>query len=285
MIRLDAALAAEFLDESGKPKTRGAVVANTSLAQTLSDIRLQGADGFYKGAAAARISAWSAQQGGMISAGDMAAMVSIRGAAAAHNVGGLTAYLPGPRTGAGAFTSTMLANLSGIQPGTAGSSAAIGQALTRTLSGFGVGALPRDLGSTGFAAVDQYGEAASCAVTLNGPFGSGRTAADTGVTLAASPAGPTGLASAFLTPLIATDGSGSVVLAATGSGGPNGTAAAAYALLTAAGGRPLGSPGDLLSTGMAPFDTVNVISCSGEACVALSDPGGHGLGAMADAGL
>ena len=46
-------------------------------------------------------------------------------------------------------------------------------------------ALPRDLGSTGFAAVDANGQAASCAVTMNGPFGD--SAGNTGVQLGPSP--------------------------------------------------------------------------------------------------
>jgi gamma-glutamyltranspeptidase/glutathione hydrolase len=154
-------------------------------------------------------------------------------------------------------------------------------AARQALAGFGVGALPRDLGSTGFAAVDSNGQAASCAVTMNGPFGSGRTATGTGVVLAQTPSSTAGLASAFLTPVIAVSG-GQVALAGAGAGGPNGTAAALYAVLEAAGGRELGKRGDLRGTGAAPFDTVNMISCEGPVCVALTDPGAHGLGASAE---
>ena len=46
----------------------------------------------------------------------------------------------------------------------------------------------------------------------------------------------------------------------------------------AAAGQQLGRPGDLRSTGAAPIVTVNMISCQ-NVCVALPDPGGHGLGA------
>src|SRR5258708_4992747 len=139
---------------------------------------------------------------------------------------------------------------------------------------------PGDLGSTGFAAVDAGGAAAACAVTLNGPFGSARMATGTGVVLGATPSGPAGLASAFLTPVIATSG-GAVGLAGAGAGGPRGTAAALQAVLDAAGGRRLGKRGDLRGTGAAPYDMVNMISCGGDACVALTDPGAHGLGAAA----
>jgi gamma-glutamyltranspeptidase/glutathione hydrolase len=90
-----------------------------------------------------------------------------------------------------------------------------------------------------------------------------------------------GLASAFLTPVIAT-GNRAVALAGVGAGGPNGTAAAITAVLEAAGGRQLGKRGDLRGTGAAPYDIVNMISCSEQACVALADPGAHGAGAVAD---
>jgi gamma-glutamyltranspeptidase/glutathione hydrolase len=158
---------------------------------------------------------------------------------------------------------------------------AISTAVGQSLGAFGVNSVPGDLGSTGFAAVDASGEAASCAVTLNAPFGSGRTAAGTGVVLGATPSGQGGVASAFLTPVIASSGDG-VGLAGIGAGGPNGTAAALYAVLEAAAGRELGQRGDLHGTGRAPFDTVNMISCSPQSCVALTDPGARGMGVTAE---
>ena len=72
-------------------------------------------------------------------------------------------------------------------------------------------------------------------------------------------------------------------LAIAGAGGPNGTAAAVYAVQQAASGRRLGRRGDLRGTGNAPFDTVNMASCDATPVSALSDPGAHGLGAVAEA--
>jgi gamma-glutamyltranspeptidase/glutathione hydrolase len=277
VVRLDAGLAAEFLDPSGQPHPQGTEVRNPALGRTLSLVRRQGADGFYAGVTAARIMGYAASQGGLITTADMAAVGSQSGAARARSMGGFTAWLPGARTGAGAFAGAMLDNLSRAR-----GEAATVAAIRRTVAGFGVTALPRDMGSTGFAAVDSAGQAASCAVTLNGPFGSGRTAGDTGVQLAASPAsGAAGLAGAFLTPVLAANSDG-VALAGVGSGGPNGTAAAEVALLQVAAGRALGKRGDLRGTGAAPFDTVNMISCGTDACVALTDPGAHGAGAVAE---
>ena len=273
-VRLDASLAAEFLDESGQPRAAGTEVKNVALSQTLGSIRIGGADGFYKGLVAARIESWSAAQGGAVDLNELAAVKSTSGAARSRGAGSFTTWLPGPRTGAGVFTASLMDNLS--RSGARDVAGAVRQSLTS----FGVTSLPHDLGSTGFAAADANGQVASCAVTMNGPFGSGRTAAGTGVQLAASPVGAAGLASAFLTPLIAS-GDGTT-LAAAGAGGPNGTAAAVSAVLQAAGGRQLGRRGDLRGTGAAPFDTVNVISCDATACVALSDPGAHGAGVSAE---
>jgi gamma-glutamyltranspeptidase/glutathione hydrolase len=163
--------------------------------------------------------------------------------------------------------------------------ASIVYAVKQALGKFGVTNVPANLGATGFAAVDARGEAAACAVTMNGPFGSARSATGTGVVLARAPgSGPAGMASAFLTPVIALEGEGgSVALAGAGAGGPNGAAALGYALARVAKGQTPANSADIRSTGVAN-DTVNVIACQSAMCVALPDPAGHGLGAAGDAG-
>jgi gamma-glutamyltranspeptidase/glutathione hydrolase len=280
-LRLDAGLAAEFLDESGRPRAAGAEARNVALGVTLGAIRLNKADGFYKGAVAANIAAYSAAQGGGISAAELAAMTASQDPARPHTMGNHVIYMPGARTGAGAFTAAMLTNLSRDLRATRDPAAAMQSAVRDSLAGFDVGSVPGDMGSTGFAAVDANGAAASCAVTLNGPFGSARTATNTGVVLGATPSSQAGLASAFLAPMIATS-NGAVALAGAGAGGPNGTAAAIYAALEAAGGRALGKRGDMRGTGRAPYDTVNMISCGPDACVAFTDPGAYGAGVTAE---
>jgi gamma-glutamyltranspeptidase/glutathione hydrolase len=276
VIRLDAGLAAEFLDESGRPKPAGTIVTNRPLAETLSQVRLGGADGFYKGSVAARLLAYSSAQGGGIGAAELAGYAAQQSRARTLFMGGMTVALPNLRTGAGAFAGALLDNLARLRAG-AGNQTAITQAVHQTLARFGVASLPLDLGATGFAAIDTRGQAAACAVTLNGPFGSGHSATGTGVVLAASPAGQAGLASAFLSPMIASDATG-VVLAGAGAGGAYGTAAIADALLKAANGRAVERPRDLGTTGRAPYDTVNAISCQSGVCLALPDPGAHGAG-------
>ena len=281
LLQQDAGLAAEFLDETGRPRVAGAEARNVPLGVTLGEIRLNRADGFYKGAVAANIAAYSSAQGGGISAGELAQTAASQDVARSRNMGNFVIYLPGARTGAGAFSTAMLANMSRDVRATRNPAGATQTAVRDSLASFGVVSVPGDLGSTGFAAVDANGAAASCAVTLNGPFGSGRTAGNTGVVLGATPSSQAGLASAFLAPVIATS-NGAVALAGAGAGGPDGTAAALYAVLEAAGGREPGKRGALRGTGRAPYDTVNMISCSIEACVALTDPGAHGAGVTAE---
>jgi gamma-glutamyltranspeptidase/glutathione hydrolase len=277
----DAGLAAEFLDTAGRPLAAGSETKNVPLGVTLGQIRQYKAAGFYTGAVAANIVAYSASAGGGISAGELAATAPLQSAARSRAMGGFVTWMPGARTGAGAFNAAMLDNLSRALRATRNPGGAAQTAVGQTLASFGVAGVPGDLGSTGFAAVDANGGAASCAVTLNGPFGSGRTAGNTGVVLAMTPSSQQGLASAFLAPVITTS-NGAVALAGTGAGGPNGTAAAMNAVVAISGGRQLGKRSDLQGTGRAPFDTVNMISCSADSCVALTDPGAHGAGVTAE---
>jgi gamma-glutamyltranspeptidase / glutathione hydrolase len=286
VIRLDAGLAAEFLDESGRVKPIGTVVVNPALAQTLSAIRMYGPNGFYRGDIAEKISGYASGQGGALTMGELDSYSVGRVAPRAVALGSNVGYLPPDRIGAGAFTGMLLSRLVDGQGNIiAGdqAAAATASATKAALDQFGISELPRDLGATGFAAVDGTGQAVSCAVTMNGPFGSGHTAQGTGVTLARAPSsGKTGIAAAFLTPAIAVDSSGATTLAAAGAGGPNGTAAVAYALLRLARGEDMTQPGSIRSTGIAPYDTVNVIACqAGGTCATLPDPQAHGLGAAA----
>jgi len=195
-----------------------------------------------------------------------------------RSIGGLAVAYPAVGTGAGAFSAALLSRAAASNPANATANALA--AVRQALAGFGVANVPADLGSTGFAVADEMGGAAACAVTLNGPFGAGRTAAGTGVLLAASPAGPAGVASAFLMPLVGQGGND--LFAGAAAGGPNGSAAIASALLRMAGGGTLASAADIHTSGAAPRDTINLIACQA-ACAALPDPGASGLGSAVHA--
>jgi gamma-glutamyltranspeptidase/glutathione hydrolase len=284
VIRLDAGLSAAFLDESGKPKAIGGTASYPELAETLAAIRTGGPDAFYSGAVAQKIVAYSAAEGGAISAEELAAYRAMRVTPRVTQMGSDYVYLPSQQTGAGTFAGALLDHFKRAQSTDVGAKdlqASIIYSVQQTVRDFKLDSLPKDLGATGFAATDPSGRAVACAVTMNGPFGSGHTVRGTGVTLARAPgAGAAGLASAFLTPVIASPRpDASPVLAGAGAGGPNGTAAIAYALARLSNGEEILSRQDLRSTGVAPYDTVNAIVCSSNACVALPDPEAHGLGA------
>ena len=286
VIRLDANLSAEFLDESGAVKPAGAAVANPELASTLTAIRIFGPSALYRSAIADKLAAYSSTQGGAFKLEELEGYPVTREAPAAINIGGITAYLPPRKTGAGAYAAALLSHLVDTQGEVRvgdNPAAAVAVATKASLDQFAIQSLPRDLGATGFAAMDNTGQAAACAVTLNGAFGSGHTAAGTGVILAKAPsAQDAGLSSAFLTPVIATiSNDNSLALVGAGAGGPNGTAAMAYALLRLAMNEDITQPGHLHSTGLAPFNTINIIACQNGTCAALPDPAAQGLGAAA----
>jgi gamma-glutamyltranspeptidase/glutathione hydrolase len=283
LLRLDAGLSAEFLDESGHVKPAGAIVSAPALADTLSQIRTSGASAFYRGAIASELVAYSGAEGGGLAAEDLAGYAPRRLTPDATRIGDETVYLPPSATGAGKFAASLLSHFvsaSGepVQTGNLGEK--VGAATVAAMDAFGLESLPRDLGATGFAAEDPSGQAVACAVTMNGPFGTAHTAKDSGITLAAAPnSGQTGIAAAFLTPVVVTTSDETVSLVGAGTGGPNGTAAIALAIIDLVTGRDVTRPGVLHSTGIAPYDTVNVVGCQNGVCTALPDAGAHGLGA------
>jgi gamma-glutamyltranspeptidase/glutathione hydrolase len=285
VIRLDAGLAAIYLDESGKPRTTGEVVVNSDLADTLAAIRTDGPEAFYSGAVAGKIAAYAGAEGGTVTRADLAATKAGQVTPRVVQIGSDYVFLPANKTGAGAFAGVLFDNFTKAQTTSTGAKdlqAAVMWAMRQSLQDYHVTELPKDLGATGFATMDARGQAVACAVTMNGPFGSGRTVRGTGVTLAKAPsASASGLASAFLTPIIAArQADNPAELAGAGAGGPNGSAAILYALARIANGDEILSRKDLRTTGVAPYDTVNAIVCSGSTCAALPDPAANGLGAL-----
>ncbi|MGH6888709.1 MAG: gamma-glutamyltransferase [Rhizomicrobium sp.] len=286
IVRLDATLSSEFLNESGEIRPVGSQVTAPALAQTLARIRTQGPEVFYRGRPANQIVSYSGAQGGGITAADLESYAADRSAPLIVRVAGLDVYLPAASTGAGRYASAILSHLVGAQ----GRVEVSGSKLAPLVFSAAKGGLlandtaspPPDLGSTGFAAVDGQGMAVACGVTMNGPFGSGHTVAPTGVTLANAPnIGRLGLSNTFLTPLVAMS-DGQLLLAGTGTGGPEGSAGILLTMLQAAGGENIIEPGILRGTGHEPLETVNIIGCRSDICVAVADPRSYGLGAAAN---
>ncbi len=279
LVRGDGALRSQFLDESGAPRATGTMIASRNLSATLAIIRTGGADAFYRGEVARQIAAYSAGQGGEVTLAELGAYRAGEGEPHVLRIGPDSVYLAPMRLGAGKFAAGLISLLVDTDGTLRSDAGATGKALAQSMKEFGVESLPEDMGSTSFAVSDTRGQAVACAVTMNGGFGAGHTVEGTGVLLAHSPsADKTGLSGAFLTPLLAEDGGG-LVLAGAGAGGPNGTAAIANALLRMARGERLSQPGDLRSTGAAPYETVNLIACQSGGCAAFADPDADGIAA------
>lgn len=282
VVRLDAGLASEFLDESGHVKAAGSIVSNRDLAETLTAIRTGGAGALYGDAIGKRIAAYASAQGGAILENELGSYAAARVTPHVIRLGDELVVLPGQGTGAGVFAGTLFDDIARSQSMTAAggnTEAAVVDATKRALSGFSVANLPNDLGATGFAATDNSGLAVACAVTMNGPFGSGHTAQGTGITLARAPSsGAAGLAAAFLTPVLATDSAGQLLLAGAGAGGPVGSASIADALARLSKGEVVTRRGKTGGSGAGLYDTVNAILCEDGNCTALPDAGASGLG-------
>lgn len=275
IVRLDAGLAKVFMDESGSLRREGEVLRNAELGATLAAIRIGGPNAFYTGKVAASLMSYAARQNAAIAPDELANYAPGRALAHRAAIGEGSIFLPAARTGAGKLASAVLAELSD-KP--AVSRADVAASISHVLKGFGVSALPNDLGASAFAAVDAAGEAVACAVTMSGPFGSGRTAEASGVTLATAPAtSSAGLSVAFLTPLLVIDGeSGPLTLAGASAGGPEATATLLYDAIARASGHAVEAQEGARA---APL-SVNVIICEGGSCSAMSNPGTHGIAAV-----
>jgi gamma-glutamyltranspeptidase/glutathione hydrolase len=71
VIRLDADLASEFLDESGHLKPADTMLRAPALAQTLSQLRVNGSHAFASGAIADEIAGYAPAQGGAITSTEL----------------------------------------------------------------------------------------------------------------------------------------------------------------------------------------------------------------------
>lgn len=278
VVRLDAGLAKVFMDESGRMHREGDMLHNADLGSSLALLRTQGPAALYGGKLGESLIAYARVQKGPIATDELANYAPVRVAASSTIIGDQTVFLPASRTGAGKLAAQVFASLSGRDAASI-SSTDVAAGLVAALKGYGVGALPDDLGATGFAAVDDAGQAVACAVTMSGPFGSGRTIEGTGITLATAPAsGNVGLSVAFLTPVIASEGGdGPLTVFGAGAGGPDATANMLFNVVARARNEAVqyepGSGKSRLS--------LNVITCISEGCSAAPGPGSHGMAAVA----
>lgn len=279
IVRLDAGLAKVFMDEAGRMHREGDILHNTDLGASLAMLRTTGASALYGGKLGASLVSYARAQNGPIAMDEFANYSPTRVVANMITIGDEAVYLPAPRTGSGKLAAKVFDTLAGRDIVNI-SSADVAAGVTESLRGFGVGALPNDLGATSFAAVDDQGQAVACAVTMSGPFGSGRTAEGTGITLATAPSSSNvGLSVAFLMPVLVSDGQdGAITLAGAGAGGPDAVASIFSAAALIKEREAIGQTIEHSAAARSILQSVNLIACVSGVCHTLADPGTHGMG-------
>jgi gamma-glutamyltranspeptidase len=111
VVRLDAQLAGEFLDETGHLKPAGATVEAPALAQTLSRVRVQGADAFYRDAIAEDLAGYAHAQGGSITSEELASYRPARNAPLRIPITSAIVFVPSESTGAGKYARALFSKL------------------------------------------------------------------------------------------------------------------------------------------------------------------------------
>lgn len=287
IIRSDQALGRGLLAPTGLPLKELDEATQIELASTLGLVRSRGVSALYAGDAAQTLADAIKAAGGNVSADDLQHYRPTVNEAGSISAGAVTLRIPSSNVGAGTFAEKLWTNLQGIAP-TDGAGAA--RAADNVALELGApGKLPDDLGSTGFAVATANGDAVACAVTNNGAFGTGRTASGMGIILARSPDDPvSGLAPAFLAPVIAVaPDQATVAYVGASGGGPSAVAGNQQVVrqLLSNNGKGLGAAIAAATPGPAPL--LNAINCASgfvgalAGCEAGVDPDGAGLGAEA----
>ena len=195
----DAAARSVFANAAGQPLQAGQTMVQPDLANTLDQLRLQGAASLYQGSLAQQLEQASAQAGGPISQADLDHAVPqeetpliLRDNGNALNFlptdGGVAAAAAyqqlrkDPSNPAGANNAAM-AVASAYRNGT---DQADPQALLKDAN-LPAGQIPPLAASTSFVTLDGSGAAVACTLTMNNLFGTGRIAPGTGILLAAAP--------------------------------------------------------------------------------------------------
>jgi gamma-glutamyltranspeptidase / glutathione hydrolase len=178
---------------TGVAITAGDTWAPTELASTIGAIRQKGGVDFFQGSLARLLSDQVSQMGGSLPLESLRNAIPISGTPAGENYGGFKVYVaPPPLAGASA-----LAGWRGQPPTATATSADSG-------------------GFSGFAAIDEKGGAAACALSMGQLFGSRMMVPGTGVILGVA----TPDAAAVSPLVIGNPGNAEVRFAGAGGGGP-----------------------------------------------------------------
>ena len=289
-VRGNGALAPMLADVRGGEVDEESHIRNRRLAQTLTLLRVKGAQDFYTGEISQQIAQASEAMGGGPSREELAAYkANVSGATAIVVLGGV-AHLGGTGTLGAQFAANMLTDATVMSNIANLSISARTQVLQmveqREREAIGLppeGEAGRDSGSAGFAVVDILGNVAVCGISLGGPVGSQRMVGETGFVFgnpAEIPEGKNGYSGAVPMILSRRGEFRAAVVGAGGYGAAAGTAAlAAPDLLN----------GEVSLSSLIRFSAspkagkVSGIACSGapvreaDSCAVEPSPRGFGL--------
>ncbi len=291
-IRGDAGLKDAFVLPSTLIKGPGDQLSNVALASTLALIRSQGATGFYLRSPGSDLVAANKNAKGKLTKEDLRSYRAISADPTRVSVDGRVILSPADRTGAGTLAGQVLPQLA---TGDAGKKdpgeglAASKAALDKALAGYGVSkAMPDDFGSTSFVAVGPDGDAVACSVTMNGPFGLGKTVKTAGFAMAPAPASSAeGLSGAFLMPtMVVSEDGEEIFFVGAAAGGKNAMQSSFYLTSRLGAKRKAKLEEVIAPIPSSPTDTVNAFYCSDgfperpKSCEISADPHGYGLTAQ-----
>ena len=278
LIAAAPALQAHFSGEGGALPRELDRVTRGDLATTLAAIRNQGVNGFYAGITARRLVDEAARVGGALSLADLRDYRPEVAPAQRLPMTAANVAVPAEALGAGLYAGALWRNIEKA------GAAELAELARRTAASLGATDAPgRDHGSTAFAAIDGRGGAVACAVTMNGAFGAGHVAEGTGIVFSANPQqAASGIASAYLMPVIVTSANGSrVFFSGAGAGAPKGAAAIQHAARAALAGPEAVTSALAASPADARSPAHAIVCPDGQptgACALATGPRGDGMG-------
>lgn len=275
-------LAEVYLGPNGRGLQQGDVLVQKGLAAALGRARASGPSGIYSGEIATAFAQEATRLGSAITLEELRAYRPSTQPAQTFKTGDQTLSIPAADTGAGTYMASIWPAAQSLN------GADLMRAAQSELARAGAETnLPGSFGSTGFVVATAGGDAAACAVTMNGPFGTGRMVPGTGIIPARAPDAPGfGLAGAFLAPaLVTNDFNGTFFFAGSSAGGPQASASvleAANALVSTSTTLEAVHRSSVSNA----QSLLNVVACPGGApregasCVFGADPKGAGLGVL-----
>jgi gamma-glutamyltranspeptidase/glutathione hydrolase len=230
----DSGLAAAFGSATGEPLKEGERAQLRPLGSVIAGLRTSEGSDLYAGTAAERLLRDAAAFGGTLTAEDLRSFVPTWSEPQKFEYDNVTMMTPARLAAAGTLKHLWDTGVRG--PGlldSRGSFDRIRLALAVGQGSSGATNPDDDTASTGFAAIDSFGRAVACVVTMLRPFGIRHAGGETGVLLAPDPAAvPEELAS--LTPIVGANlNVKQIFIAASATGGAAAPAALTEVLATA----------------------------------------------------